>query len=100
MPLDYGFLGERESEGQVSLVLVGHSCKETRNDVGDAGSQNWNGISLDRIGYNRVTLRCDNEPAIEALNRTSTPRRKPDLSRRDHQWWKATTGSSNLRLDL
>ena len=39
--------------------------------------------SIDQLGHNRVTLRCDNELAIEALARdcTSPPRRKPNHSR-------------------
>ena len=46
--------------------------------MGYAGTEKGNGVSLDRkraakfidqLGHNRVTLRCDNEPAIEALPR-------------------------------
>ena len=46
--------------------------------MGYAGTEKGNGVSLnrkqssevhDQLGHNRVTLRCDNEPAIEALAR-------------------------------
>ena len=49
-----------------------------KNDVGDAGSVKRNEFSwiakraakfIDRLGHNRVTVKCDNEPAIEALPR-------------------------------
>ena len=39
--MDYGFLGEKESEEQVTLVLVIRE-KETHNDVDDAGSEKRN----------------------------------------------------------
>ena len=39
--------------------------------MGDAGSEERDGAArfIDQLGHNRVTLRCDNEPAIEALAR-------------------------------
>ena len=41
--------------------------------MGNTGSEKGKGIAkraakfIDQLGHNRVTLRCDNEPAIEAL---------------------------------
>ena len=69
--MDYGFLGERESEGQVSPVLV---IRERRHKMTRKGTEfTWIGKRaarfIDQLGHNRVTLRCDNEPAIEALAR-------------------------------
>ena len=57
---------------------AGHPGTETQDDVGNAGSEKGNGISqdckrtakfIDKLGHNRVALRCDTEPAIEALAR-------------------------------
>ena len=73
--MDYGFLGERESQKQVTLFAL---IRERRqNDEDNAGS--GKGIEFPSIakraakfvepGLNRVTLRCDNEPAIVALAR-------------------------------
>ena len=86
--MDYGFLGEMESEEHRVESCVGHPGTETQDDVGNAGTEKGNGVSLDRkessedssinFGHNRDTLRCDSEPAIEAVargNRTSSPRR-------------------------
>ena len=69
---DQDFL-ERESEEHVSPVLV----MEAQDDVGNAGSEKGNrpwiakraARFIDQLGDNRVTLRSDNEPAIEALAR-------------------------------
>ena len=38
---------------------------------------------IDQLGHNRATLRCDSEPAIEALARdcTSSPRRESNCVR-------------------
>ena len=78
---------ERESEEQVSLVLV---IRERRHKmtwtmlVPRKGTKFfWIG-KIDQLGHNRVTLRCDNEPAIEALAREiaqASPRRKPNCCR-------------------
>ena len=75
--MDYGFLGERESEEQVSPVLV---IRERRHKMTWAMLGSRKGTEfpwiarraarfIDQLGHNRVTLRCDNEPAIEALAR-------------------------------
>ena len=75
--MDYGFLGERESEDRASPVLV---IRERRHKM------TWTVLVprkgtvfpwiakravtfIDQLGHNRVALRCDNEPAIEALAR-------------------------------
>ena len=72
--MDYGFLGEREQKEQVSLVLV---IRERRH------RKMW-AMLVPRTGTDflwmakraaksmvgtTVTLRCDSEPAIEALAR-------------------------------
>ena len=70
----YGFLGERESEEVVSPVLV---IRERRHKMTWAMLVPRNGTEfpwiakrfIDELGHNRFTLRCDNEPAIEALAR-------------------------------
>ena len=75
--MDYGFLGERESEEHVSLVLV---IRERRHKMTWAMLVPRKGTEftriakraarfVDQLGHNRVTLRCDNEPAIEVLAR-------------------------------
>ena len=77
MPMDYGFFGEREPEEQVTLVLV---IRERRHTMTWAMLVPRKGTSfpwiakraaklIDQFGHNSVTLRCDNEPAIEALVR-------------------------------
>ena len=53
--MDYGFLGERDSEEQVS------------DDVGNAGSEERDVAK--KLGHNGVTLRCDSELAVDALAR-------------------------------
>ena len=68
---------ERESEKQVSPVLV---IRERRQKMTWAMLVPRKGTefpwiakraakSIDQLGHNRVTLGCDNEPAIEALAR-------------------------------
>ena len=57
---------------------------------------------IDQLGHNRVTLRCDNEPAIEALPREIAHARKKEarLCQEDHQRERASpTESSNARWD-
>ena len=77
MSMDYGFLGERESEDRVSPVLV---IREWRHKMTWAMLVPRKGPEftwivkraakfIDQLGHNRVTLRCDTEPAIEALAR-------------------------------
>ena len=73
--MDYGFLGERESEEHVSPVLV---IRERRHKMTWAMLVPRKGTEfpwiakraarfIDQLGHNTVTLRCDNELAIEAL---------------------------------
>ena len=75
--LDCGFLGEKESEELVTPVLV---IRERRHKITWAMLVPRKGTELlwiarraakviDQLGHNRVTLRCDNEPAMEALAR-------------------------------
>ena len=75
--MDYGFLGEKESEDRVSAVLV---IWERRHKMTWAMLVPRKGTEfpwiakraakfIDQLGHNRVTLRCHNEPAIEALAR-------------------------------
>ena len=75
--MDYGFLGEKESDDRVSPVLV---IQERRHKMTWAMLVLRKGTEflciakraakfIDQLGHNRVTLRCDNEPAIEALAR-------------------------------
>ena len=75
--MDFGFLGERESEEHVSPVLV---IRERRHKMTWAmlvprsrTESFWIAKRaarfIDQLGHNRVTFRCDNEPAIEALAR-------------------------------
>ena len=75
--MEYGFLGERESEKQMTLVLV---IRERRRKMTWAMLAPRKGTEflwiakraamfIGKLGHNRVTLKCDNEPAIEALAR-------------------------------
>ena len=72
-----GFLGERQPEEQVSPVLV---IRERRHKMTWAMLVPRKGTEfpwiakrapkfIDQLEHNTVTLRCDNEPAIEALAR-------------------------------
>ena len=87
-----GFLGEKKSEDRVSPVLV---TWERRHKMTWAMLVPRKGMELpwiakraakfiDQLRHNRVTLRCDNESAIEALTRgncTSSSRRESDSAR-------------------
>ena len=84
-----GFVGESESEEHVSPVLV---IPERRDKMTWAMLVPRRGTAfpwiakraarfIDQLGHNRVTLRCDNDPAVGKGNRASTPRRKPGCSR-------------------
>ena len=75
--MDYGFLGERESEEHVSPVQV---IRERRHKMTWAMLVPRKGTEfpwiakraarfIGQLGHNTVTLRCDNEPAIEAVAR-------------------------------
>ena len=83
--MDYGFLGERDSEEQTSPVLV---IRERRHKMTWAMLVPRKGTEftwiakraakfIDQLGHNSVTLRCDNEPAIEAPAREVALARKP-----------------------
>ena len=75
--MDSGFLGERESEDRVSPVLViwERRLKMTWAMLVPRKGTEFQGIAkraakfIDQLGHNRVKLRCDSEPAIEALAR-------------------------------
>ena len=62
-----GFLGERDSEGQVSLVLVIRERRHTMTWailVPRTGTEfSWIAKRaarfIDQLGHNRVTIRCD-----------------------------------------
>ena len=82
--LEYGFLGERESEEQVTPVLV---IRERRHKMTWAMLVPRKGTEfpwiakraakfIDQLGHDRVTLTCDDEPAIEALVREITQARQ------------------------
>ena len=102
--MDYGFLGEKESQDRVSRVLV---IRERRHKMTWAMLVPRKGTEfpwiakraakfIDQLGHNRVALRCDNEPAIQALAREiaqarqegsqTVPERPPvGESQRDHR---------------
>ena len=70
----------REGIGRARVSCAGHPRTETQDDVGHAGSAKGTEFPwiakraarfIDQLGHNRVTLRCDNEPAIEAVARKS-----------------------------
>ena len=108
--MDNGFLGERESEEQVSLVLV---IRERRHKMTWAIVVPRKGTEcpwiaqraatfIDQLGHNRVTLRCDNEPAIDALAREigqarqegsqTVPERESSSGREPVRWNHRTHG--------
>ena len=75
--MDFVFFGEKESEEQVTLVLV---ILERRQKMTWAMLVPRKGTEFPwiatraakisyQLGHNRVTLRCDSEPVIEALAR-------------------------------
>ena len=75
--MDHGFLGDGDSEDRVSPVIV---IRERRHKMRWAMLVPRKGTEfpwiakraakfIDQLGHNRVTLRSDNEPAIEALAR-------------------------------
>ena len=88
--MDYGSLGERESENRVSPVLA---IRERRHKMTWAIVVPRKGTEfpwiakraakfIDQLGHNRVTLRCDNEPAIEALAREIAQARQEGVPER------------------
>ena len=103
--MDYEFPGGREYEVYVSSVLV---IREQRHKMTWAMLVPRKGTEflwtaqrparfIDQLGHNRVTLRCDNEPAIEALAREIGQARQGGC----RQWEKASPmGSSIVLWDL
>ena len=74
--MDYGFLGERESEEQVSDVpsIRERTHKMTWAMLVPRKRPEFPWIAkraarfIDQLGHNTVTLRCDTEPAIEGTS--------------------------------
>ena len=95
--MDYGFLGERESEEQVTLVLVirERRLKMTRAMLVPRKGTEFPWIAkraarfIDQHGHNRATLRCDNGLAIEALATEIAQARIVTVSQ-----WKTAFGGS------
>ena len=109
--MDCGFLGEKEFEDSVSLVLV---LRERRQKMTWAILVLRKGTEfpwiarraarfIDQLGHNTVTLRCDNEPAIEELAREigqAHQEGSQTVPERDRRWEKASPmGSSSVRWD-
>ena len=77
VPMDYVFLDEKESEEQVTLVLVIRERDTTmtwamlvpRRGTEFLWITKRAAKFIGQLGHTRVTLRCDTEPAIEALAR-------------------------------
>ena len=105
MSTDYGFVV------QVTLVLV---IRERRHKMTwamlvprKATEFPWIAKRavrfIDQLGHNRVTLRCEYEPAIEALEREKShnlTKREARLFQRGRRWEKASPmGSWNVRQD-
>ena len=73
--MDYGFHGERVSEETLVLVIRERRHKMTWAMLVPRKGTEFPWIAkraakfIDQLGHDRVTLRCDNEPAIEALAR-------------------------------
>ena len=73
--MDYGFLGEREAEEQVTPVLAMRERRQ--NNVDDAGSEKRNGVSLDRKDSSEV----QQPTRAQQRDCTSPPRRESDCAR-------------------
>ena len=71
--MDYGFLGERESEEHVVIRERRHKMTWAMLVPRKGTEFPWIAKRaarfIDQLGHNRVTLRCDSEPPIEALAR-------------------------------
>ena len=101
----------REGIGRARVSCAGHPRTETQDDVGHAGSAKGTEFPwiakraarfIDQLGHNRVTLRCDNEPAIEAVARKShkLAKKVARLFQRGRQWGTASPmESSSVRWD-
>ena len=98
--MDYGFLGERESEDRVSPVLV---IRERRHKMTWAMLFSRKGAEfpwiakraarfIDQLGHNTVTFRCDNEPAMGVLAREMTASWRQPV-----QWGHRTCGRTRCR---
>ena len=105
MSMDCGFLGEKDSEDRVSTVLVirERTHKMTWAVLVPRKGTEFTWIAkraakfIDQLGHNRVTLRCDHGPAIEALAREIAQACQEGVRRRDRQRGTANpTGSSSL----
>ena len=99
--MDCGFLGEKESEGQVTLVLV--IREETQNDAGDAGSKKRNGEQRSSSTSLGTTQSQSDVTLNQQLSRWQgishkLVNKEVRLCQRDHQW--GPTESTNARWDL
>ena len=104
MSMDLGFHGERESEEHVPPALV---IRERRHKMTWAmlvlTKFHWIAKRaarfIDQLGDNRVTLKCDNEPAIEALAREIGQARQERSKTVPERLWEkvSLTGSSKVR---
>ena len=85
MSIDYGFVGERESEEQGTPVLVIRERRLTmtwamlvpRKGTGFQWIAKRAASFIDQLGHNRVTLRCDSEAGGWGMgegSRKSSPR--------------------------
>ena len=106
-----GLLGEKESEEQVTPVLV---IRERRHTMTWAMLVPRKGTDfpwiakraakfIGQLGHKRAALICDNEPAIEAVAREVAQAREVGswtVPERDHLWERASpTESANARWD-
>ena len=82
MSMDYGFLGKRESQEQVTWAML---VPRKGTEFPWIAKRAARGI--DQLRHNRVTLRSDNESAIEALAREiAQARQEGSQTVPDHQW--------------
>ena len=113
--MDYGFLGEQESEKQASPVLV---IRERKHKMTWAMLVPRKGTEfhwiekralrfIDQLGQNRVTLRCDNESAIEVLARdmgqareegSQTVPERPPVGESPVRWGHRTRSGARLQV--
>ena len=109
--MDYGFLGKGESDEQVTLVLVirERRLKMTWATLVPSKGTDFTWVAkrgarfIDQLGLNRVTLRCDNDPAIEALAREIAQARQEgsqSVPERLPVGKSSPMGSSSVQWDL
>ena len=67
LSMDYGFLGERETEIWERRHEMSWAMLVPRKGTEFPWIAKRAAKFIDQLGHNRVTLSCDNEPAIEAL---------------------------------